>query len=230
MWTGDGPRELVSLAVPQGGRAGGHSDRDESRAGCSVRKGLAVEAVSAFFADLLAAGRSEATASLLRDGPAALVPVPLGARGRLGTGRRERGTGFLPLVAGRRQAAAAALAQRGQAGAAAPDAAGEAYAPSVRAHSETVLRSFYEFHREAGTGPIMNPFPLDRSRRGGRANAHHNPMEPYRGDRAGLYRPRVPARVPGGPRRGVQRDLRPPGLEPGPGARRFLRLDRGQGL
>ena len=74
--------------------------------------------------------------------------------------------------------------------------AGRAYAPSVRAHSETVLRCFYEFHVEAGTGPIVNPFPLDRSRRGGRAHAHHNPMEPYRSERTGLYRPRVPARIP----------------------------------
>jgi integrase len=73
---------------------------------------------------------------------------------------------------------------------------GAAYAPSVRAHSETVLRSFYDFHREMGTGPVINPFPLDRSRRGGRAHAHHNPMEPYRGERAGLYRPRVPSRIP----------------------------------
>jgi integrase len=71
-----------------------------------------------------------------------------------------------------------------------------AYAPSVRAHSETVLRSFYEFHREAGTGPIVNPFPLERARQGGRVNAHHNPMEPYRRERTGLYRPRVPKRVP----------------------------------
>ena len=73
---------------------------------------------------------------------------------------------------------------------------GQPYAASVRAHNETVLRGFYDFHLEAGTGPIMNPFPLDRSRRGGRANAHHNPMEPYRDQRAGLYRPRVPKRVP----------------------------------
>ncbi|MGH7732108.1 MAG: tyrosine-type recombinase/integrase, partial [Gemmatimonadales bacterium] len=35
----------------------------------------------------------------------------------------------------------------------------------------------------------------DRSRRGGRANAHRNPMEPYRDERAGLYRPRVPSRI-----------------------------------
>jgi site-specific recombinase XerD len=59
-----------------------------------------------------------------------------------------------------------------------------------------VLRGFYDFHRDMGTGPILNPFPLDRSRRGGRAHAHHNPMEPHRNERAGLYRPRVPRRVP----------------------------------
>jgi integrase len=82
------------------------------------------------------------------------------------------------------------------AGQAPQPAAGAAYAPSVRAHSETVLRCFYDFHLEAGTGPIVNPFPLDRSRRGGRAHAHHNPMEPFRDERAGLYRPVVPARVP----------------------------------
>jgi integrase len=73
---------------------------------------------------------------------------------------------------------------------------GEAYAPSVRAHSETVLRGFYDFHLDAGGGPLVNPFPLDRSRRGRRAHAHHNPMEPHGNERTGLYRPVVPARVP----------------------------------
>src|SRR5439155_1457953 len=52
------------------------------------------------------------------------------------------------------------------------------------------------FHRDAGTGPIINPFPLDRSRRGGRAHAHHNPMEPHGKERSGRYRPRVPNRIP----------------------------------
>ena len=74
--------------------------------------------------------------------------------------------------------------------------AGAAYAPSVRAHCETVLRCFYEFHLEAGTGPMVNPFPLDRSRRGRRAHAHHNPMEPFGNERSGLYRPVVPSRIP----------------------------------
>jgi integrase len=80
--------------------------------------------------------------------------------------------------------------------AARPMAAGGHYAASVRAHSETVLRCFYQFHLEAGSGPIVNPFPLDRARRAGRAHAHHNPMEPYRDQRAGLFRPRLPRRVP----------------------------------
>ena len=75
-------------------------------------------------------------------------------------------------------------------------ATGEPYSASSRAHAETVLRCFYEFHLRAGTGPLINPFPLDRSRRGGRVHAHHNPMEPFRNERAGLYRPRVSSRVP----------------------------------
>ena len=70
------------------------------------------------------------------------------------------------------------------------------YAPSVRAHCETVLRCFYAFHLDAGTGPMVNPFPLDRSRRARRPGAHRNPMEPWRNQRAGLYRPRLPSRIP----------------------------------
>ncbi|MER5521572.1 site-specific integrase [Streptomyces sp. NPDC002763] len=54
---------------------------------------------------------------------------------------------------------------------------GLGYAPSTVAHSETVLRRFYDLHRDAGSGPLLNPFPLDLARRTGRAHAHHNPME-----------------------------------------------------
>jgi site-specific recombinase XerC len=74
-------------------------------------------------------------------------------------------------------------------------AAGAGYAPATVAHCETVLRGFYGFHLEAGTGPMVNPFPLARGRRG-RANAHHNPMEPFRAERAGRYRPKTPRRIP----------------------------------
>ncbi|MFN2496920.1 MAG: tyrosine-type recombinase/integrase [Pseudonocardiaceae bacterium] len=73
---------------------------------------------------------------------------------------------------------------------------GGKYAASTLAHSETVLRGFYAFHLEAGTGPIINPFPLVRERAGGRAHAHHNPMEPFGKERSGRYRPRLAQRVP----------------------------------
>ena len=73
---------------------------------------------------------------------------------------------------------------------------GSKYAASTLAHSETVLRTFYDFHLEAGSGPMINPFPLVRERAGSRAHAHHNPMEPFRNERSGRYRPRVAQRVP----------------------------------
>jgi len=73
---------------------------------------------------------------------------------------------------------------------------GRGYAPATVTHSESVLRGFYDFHREAGTGPVVNPFPLARGRHGGRAHAHHNPMEPYRGERSGQYRPRLARKAP----------------------------------
>jgi Site-specific recombinase XerD len=73
---------------------------------------------------------------------------------------------------------------------------GSRYAPATAAHSESVLRHFYDFHVEAGTGPIVNPFPLARGARGRGANAHHNPMQPHRKQRSGQFRPRVPQRLP----------------------------------
>ena len=73
---------------------------------------------------------------------------------------------------------------------------GGRYAASTAAHCESVLRQFYDFHLEAGSGPMVNPFPLDRQRRGGRAGAHHNPMAAHRDERSGLFRPRLAHRIP----------------------------------
>jgi hypothetical protein len=73
---------------------------------------------------------------------------------------------------------------------------GERYEATTVAHCESVLRGFYEFHLEAGTGPMVNPFPLARQRRPGRPNAHHNPMDPSAGQRTGRYRPKVVTRAP----------------------------------
>jgi hypothetical protein len=70
------------------------------------------------------------------------------------------------------------------------------YAAATAAHCETVLRHFYEFHLEARTGPMVNPFPLAQGRRGRGANAHCSPMESARNQRSGLFRPALPQRVP----------------------------------
>ena len=75
-------------------------------------------------------------------------------------------------------------------------ASGDGYAPATVAHSETVLRRFYDLHRDAGTGPVLNPFPLDISRRSRRAHQHRNPMEQWKHERVGRYRPVVPQRIP----------------------------------
>jgi hypothetical protein len=74
-------------------------------------------------------------------------------------------------------------------------ALGLKYAVSTVLHSETVLRRFYEFHRDGGTGPLLNPFPSADSRRG-RRGAHRSPMLPQQAGRVGLYRPTMPERVP----------------------------------
>jgi site-specific recombinase XerD len=145
-------------------------------------EGRPVAAAAAFFGDLLAAGRSQATVrsygmDLLRWFRFLwMVKVAWDRATRLEARDFCR---WLAITNG-------------------PKGSGRArpYSVSVRVHSETVLRCFYDFHRDVGTGPMVNPFPLDRSRRGGRAHAHHNPMEPYHNERTGLYRPRLVKRIP----------------------------------
>lgn len=61
-------------------------------------------------------------------------------------------------------------------------------------HSEMVLRTFYDFRREAGSAPMINPFPLDRPRRGGRSRALHNPLDPWLWEQEGRYRSAVAQR------------------------------------
>jgi hypothetical protein len=68
------------------------------------------------------------------------------------------------------------------------------HATATVVHCESVLRGFYDFHLEAGSGPMVNPFPLARD--GGRTNAHHNPMDPFVGGRSGQYRPKLAQRLP----------------------------------
>jgi site-specific recombinase XerD len=189
-------RDLAALVVPQAGRLVATGDRYEPYR-LVDGDGVAVAAATAYFRDLLAAGRAESTVRsygmdllrwfrFLRAGSGVSWDRATRAEAR-DFCRWLQVTGKQPRPHWR---------TGDQAGALVAVRAGEAYAPSVRAHSETVLRAFYDFHLDAGSGPVINPFPLDRSRRGGRAHAHHNPMEPYRNERSGLYRPRVPDRIP----------------------------------
>jgi site-specific recombinase XerD len=189
-------RDLAALGVPQVGRLVATGDRYEPYRLVDA-DGVVVGAVTAYFRDLLAAGRAESTVrsygmDLLRwfrflwagSGVAWDRATRADARD---FSRWLQVTGKQPRPHGRAGDGA---------GASVAASTGEAYAPSVRAHSETVLRAFYDFHLDMGGGPVINPFPLDRSRRGGRGHARHNPMEPYRDERSGLYRPRVPGRIP----------------------------------
>jgi len=70
---------------------------------------------------------------------------------------------------------------------------GRGFAVATVAHCETVLRAFYEYHLEVGTGPMVNPFPLARP---GRAGPRQNRVGSSGGERTGLYRPRRPRRIP----------------------------------
>ena len=92
---------------------------------------------------------------------------------------------------------------------------GPNYAPATVAHAESVLRAFYDFHLEAGTGPMLNPFPLVRGARRGRIEAHHNPLEPFEKTRRGRYRPKLTERTPpDDPRRGLRPAVRQALLAP----------------
>lgn len=70
----------------------------------------------------------------------------------------------------------------------------DSYQPRTVQHGNAVVRSFYEFWIEAGSAPLVNPVVLDR--RGGRAHAHHNPLEPFGAGARIRYNPKIPLRRP----------------------------------
>ncbi|MEV8320377.1 tyrosine-type recombinase/integrase [Streptomyces sp. NPDC059900] len=68
------------------------------------------------------------------------------------------------------------------------------YAPATINHALTVVASFYDFHRDLGKGPLMNPVPVSEARR--RALAHRSPAEAMPAFRRSRLRQRVPATEP----------------------------------
>jgi integrase len=73
---------------------------------------------------------------------------------------------------------------------------GEGFAPATINHNLTVIKSFYDFCIGQGGGPLRNPVPARPGGPRGRANAHHNPLEPFHPGRRGAYRQRVPETAP----------------------------------
>lgn len=185
----DGVRDLGSLAVPAVGLVVETGDPWEPYC-LNDPGGRRVESVSEFLRDLQAAGRAETTQrsysmDLLRW---FRFIWAVGVPWNQATRTEARDFCRYLQIAGKPGARSASpVPVQGK------RAASVKYAPSTVAHCETVCRGFYAYHLEAGTGPIVNPFPLARH---GRANAHHNPMDPFPRQKSGLYRPKVPRRVP----------------------------------
>lgn len=179
-------RDLAGLEVPAVGSLSATGSKWEPYRLLDPA-GQPVGAVRSFFGDLLAAGRSEATVRSYGMDLLRWFRFLWAVGVSWDRATRSEARDFCRWLA---------ISNGPKASGQCSPSTGSPYSVSVRVHSETVLRCFYDFHRDVGTGPMVNPFPVDRSRRGGRAHAHHNPMEPYRGERTGLYRPRVIKRVP----------------------------------
>lgn len=136
-------RDLAALVVPQVGRLAETADAwDPYR--LLDGDGAVVEAVTEYLRDLQAAGRSTAT---LRSYGLDLLRWfrflwAVDIRWSQATRVEARDFCRWMLVAGK----PARSHWRNQSKAVKPRSTVEAYAPSVRAHCETVLRCFYEFH------------------------------------------------------------------------------------
>lgn len=74
--------------------------------------------------------------------------------------------------------------------------AGPFYAARTRRHNRSVVRSFYEFHRAEGRGPLFNPMPERAGRNGERPDAHHSPLEPFVPGRRADFQPKLTKRQP----------------------------------
>lgn len=205
----DKPRELVGLVVPQRGSLQATGDVFEPfrLLDCD---GVPVSAVAAYFAELAACGRPATTLrsygmDLLRWFRFLWV-VDLGwdraTRVEARDFCRWLQVATKPVRVHWRQPAAAPPTSAGRSRSGRPNpvtgkpSVGSGYAAATAAHAETVLRAFYDFHLEAGSGPMVNPFPVARARREGRAHAHHNPMDPFASERRGRYRPKLGTRPP----------------------------------
>lgn len=203
---GDDPTDLSRLALPQVGSLESTGDPFQPYRLLDAA-GTSIPAAGAYFAELVACGRpattqrsygmdllrwfrflsavgvdwDKATRVEARDFCRWLAAAPKPSRPHW---RRPDGG---PVSVGAKRSPNALTGKRSP---------GPHYAAATVAHAESVLRAFYDFHLEVGTGPMVNPFPLTRDARRGRAEAHHNPLEPFAMTRRGRYRPKLIERPP----------------------------------
>ncbi|MGH8826492.1 MAG: integrase, partial [Jiangellaceae bacterium] len=171
----DVPRELSGLVVPQHGSLEATGDLFQPYRLVDVG-GEVVVSVSAFFAELAACGRPATTQrsygmDLLR-WFRFLWALGLGWDQATRVEARDFGRWLQVAVkpvrphwrypAGGAPGSEAAPASARVNGVTGKPSRGDRYAAARVAHCETVLRGFYDFHLEAGTGPMVNPFPLAR--------------------------------------------------------------------
>jgi hypothetical protein len=152
-------RDLAGLVVPLAGRLAATGDRWEPYRLVDAG-GKAVGAAGAYFGHLQAAGRAELTVrsygmDLLRWFRFLWAS---GVAWDRATGSEARDFCRWLQLAGKPVRPHWRERSRPGTGAAVP-VAGEVYAPSVRAHSETVLRSFYDLRPGGGHGPVCQPVP-----------------------------------------------------------------------
>ncbi|MEV5312075.1 site-specific integrase [Streptomyces sp. NPDC052610] len=203
--TGGPSRDLISFVLPQTGALVEVADPAQPYVLLDAA-GAVVEPVSAFFAELQACSRPPST---IRSYGMDLLRWwrfldALGVDWRRASRAEARGFARWMAIApkpvrvhwrrrGETNARATASASAGVPNAVTGRAGpGLMYAAATRAHCETVLRSFYDFHLDAGTGPITNPFPVGRERRRP-PTAAGRLARPSPG---GRYRPSVPVRIP----------------------------------
>ncbi len=203
--TGDTPRDLTSLVVPGSGGLAATGDVFEPFRLVDA-EGAVVAAAAAFIAELAACGRPAATQrsygmDLLRWfrflwalgigwDQATRVEARDFCRWLQVADKPARPHWRHPGRGPARSERAGPPAPNPVTGKSGP---GDRFAAATVAHCESVLRGFYDFHLEAGTGPMVNPFPRAGSRRAGR---HRSPMETPIAERTGRYRPTVVPRVP----------------------------------
>ena len=190
-------RDLAGLVVPLAGRLVATGDRwepyrllDPRRRGRGGGRSL--------FRPFAGGGAVGADGPFVWHGSAALVPVLVGCRAWRGIGRPVADArDFCRWLQVAGKPVRPHWREQDRPGAGRPAAAsGVAYSPSVRAHCETVLRSFYDFHVEAGTGPAGQSVPAGPVAAGRAGACAPQPDGAVPPERSGLYRPVVPSRIP----------------------------------